>query len=102
MFKSIVYAGICGFETAISAKKNNKFCNISIKSNCPSIVKLANVLKLLDPMQEISYRGEGPQIFKLAKKFSLHPACPVPVGIIKTMEAEMGLALPANASIKFG
>ncbi len=33
-------------------------------------------------------------------QFCSHAACPVPVGIIKAVEVEAGLALPEDAHIK--
>ncbi|MBW1649324.1 MAG: hypothetical protein JRJ44_01345 [Deltaproteobacteria bacterium] len=51
--------------------------------------------------REIGYSSEESETFKLAAKFSLHPAYPVLAGIIKTMEVESGLALLMNAGIKF-
>ena len=62
--------------------------------------QLAEALTEVDPYQEISYRGEGPVTLKLAAEHLVHPACPVPSGIIKAIEVEAGLALPKDASIK--
>jgi hypothetical protein len=36
----------------------------------------------------------------MGAKHCTHAACPVPVGIIKAVEVETGLALPADVSIK--
>ena len=36
----------------------------------------------------------------LGAKYCTHAACPVPVGIIKAVEIEAGLALPTDVSIK--
>jgi coenzyme F420 hydrogenase subunit beta len=54
----------------------------------------------VEPFQEISFRGEGPRTLRAGAKHCYHPACPVPVGIIKAIEIEAGLALPADATIK--
>ena len=62
--------------------------------------QLAEALTEVDPYKEISYRGEGPVTLKLAAEHLVHPACPVPSGIIKAIEVEAGLALPKDASIK--
>jgi len=37
---------------------------------------------------------------RLAAEHLVHPACPVPSGILKAIEVESGLALPKDASIK--
>ena len=73
---------------------------ISIESDCDAIQRLGEELAEVEPFQEISFRGEGPRTLELGAKHCYHTACPVPVGIIKAIEIEAGLALPADASIK--
>jgi hypothetical protein len=41
-----------------------------------------------------------PRSLEMGHKYCTHAACPVPVGIIKAIEVEAGLALPVDASIK--
>jgi hypothetical protein len=73
---------------------------LDIDSDCDAIQRLAEELTEVEPFQEITFRGEGPRTLKLGAKHCYHPACPVPVGIIKAVEVEAGLALPADAVIK--
>ncbi len=40
-------------------------------------------------------------VYKSAGKHLKHPACPVPAGILKALEAELGLSIPRDASIIF-
>jgi hypothetical protein len=61
---------------------------------------LAEELTQVDPFKEISFRGEGPLTLRLAAKHCRHAACPVPIGIIKAVEIEAGLAVPADVTIK--
>jgi hypothetical protein len=75
-------------------------CRVSVESECDAIQRLGEALSEVNPFQEISFRGEGPQTLKMGAKHCYHPACPVPVGIIKAIEIEAGLALPADAGIK--
>jgi hypothetical protein len=79
---------------------NGRRCTISIESECDAVRHLAEALHEVDPFQEISFRGEGPQTLKMGARHCHHPACPVPVGIVKAIEIEAGLALPADATIK--
>ena len=95
-----VLAGICGFKTMITAEKDDANCRLTISSDCEHINRLAQDLTTVDPFQEISYRGEGPVTLRLAAKHCAHAACPVPAAIIKTVEVESGLALPADVIIK--
>ena len=97
-----VMSGICGMITEIRATSNDplKKVHIEINTRCESIQKLAEELKDVDPMEEISFRGKGPKTLRMATKHCKHTACPVPSGIIKAIEVASGLALPKDASIQ--
>jgi len=99
MSKTVIESGICGFTTEVIARADSRTCSLIITSDCPEIQGLAKVLVEVDPMEEITYRGEGPLTLRLARKHCPHPACPVPSGIIKAVEVEAGLALPKDATI---
>jgi hypothetical protein len=77
-----------------------RHCVLAIDSDCDAIQRMSQELTEVDPFQEITFRGEGPRTLQLGAKHCHHPACPVPVGIIKTVEVEAGLALPADATIR--
>ena len=100
MAKAEICSGVCGFTTTVVAATNGATCKISIQSECKNVQRLGAELTEVDPFREISYRGEGPLTLKLASRHCAHPACPVPAGIIKAVEVETGLALPADATIK--
>jgi hypothetical protein len=95
-----IFAGICGFTTRVEANGDYSECVIQIKSDCESIQRLAGELKRVKPFNEISYRKGMPVILETATRLCPHPACPVPVGILKAVEVASGLALPADVSIK--
>ena len=61
---------------------------------------MAHELTEVNPYQEISFRRNTPQILQMGAKFCTHAACPVPVGIIKAVEVEAGMALPMDVTIK--
>lgn len=96
-----VEAGICGFETRIRAQMQEERCHLEIESDCSSIRKLAEHLESVDPLQEISFRGQVPEILRQAADHCMHAACPVPVAIIKAVEVAAGLALPGEVRIQF-
>ena len=73
---------------------------LTVESECKAIKRLGTELNRVDPLREFTYRGEGPRTFQLAAEYCSHAACPVPVGIIKAIEVEAGLALPADVTIK--
>jgi len=98
--KAKIFSGICGFETQVEAFMDGTNCLLSIDSECKKIKELALELKKVEPLQEISFRSNNPKILELAAKHCPHTACPVPVGIIKAVEVEAGLALPADVVIE--
>jgi len=100
MAKAEIHAGICGFDTTVETTMDGDMCTITIQSECKAIQRLGSQLSKVDPFREFTYRGEGPETFDLAEKYCSHAACPVPVGIIKAIEVEAGLALPQDVSIK--
>jgi hypothetical protein len=100
MAKAEIDAGICGFLTTVEASMDGKACKLTITSDCKAIQQLSQELPQVNPMQEISSKRATPQILQLGLKHCIHAACPVPVGIIKTVEVEAKLALPKNAGIK--
>jgi len=95
-----IHAGICGFATTVETTMDGDMCKVTIESDCAAIQRLANHLTTVDPYREFTLRGEGPETLALGQKFCSHAACPVPVGIIKAIEIEAGLALPLDVSIK--
>ena len=100
MSKAEIASGICGFTTTVEAHQEGRRVQLTITSDCSAVQRLAEELTEVDPFKEISFRGEGPRTLKAGAKYCRHPACPVPVGIIKAIEVEAGLALPADATIK--
>ena len=95
-----INSGICGFSATVKTEKDGRKVRVSIDSDCQAIQNLAAELTEVDPFQEITFRGSGPRSLELGAKHCYHTACPVPVGIIKAVEIEAGLALPKDAAIK--
>ena len=101
MAKAEICSGVCGFNTTVEAKNDGSGqIQLTIESDCKAINRLAAELIQVDPYREFTYRGQGPLTFEKAAEYCSHAACPVPVGIIKAIEIEAGLALPADVSIK--
>jgi hypothetical protein len=100
MAKAEITSGICGFTTSVVARQEGARVRLEIDSGCDAIQRMGEELSELDPFQEITFRGEGPRALDAGRRHCYHPACPVPVGIIKAIEVEAGLALPADATIQ--
>lgn len=100
MASAEIESGICGFCTTVRTTSEGRQVRVEFETECGYVERLAEALQEVDPFREISYRGEGPVTLRLAAEHLVHPACPVPSGIIKAIEVEAGLALPRNASIR--
>jgi hypothetical protein len=98
--KAEIFAGICGFSTVVETSMEGNVCKIAISSDCEAIQRLGQELTEVSPFKEISFRRAMPQTLQMGAKYCTHAACPVPVGIIKAVEVEAGLALPADVTIK--
>ena len=95
-----IHPGNCGFTTTVVARREGNMCKLTITSECAAIQKMAQELMEVNPYQEISFRRNTPLILQMGAKYCTHAACPVPVGIIRAVEVEMGLALPIDMTIK--
>ena len=95
-----IHAGICGFTTTVQTTMDGDMCTVTIDSDCAAIKRMAQHLTSVDPFRECTLRGDGPETLALGQKYCSHAACPVPVGIIKAIEIEAGLALPLDVTIK--
>jgi hypothetical protein len=99
MAKATIASGICGMTTTVTTTMAGRAVKLEFESDCGYVKALADELTEVDPFKEISYRGEGPLTLRLAAQHLVHPACPVPSGVIKAIEVASGLALPKDAHI---
>ncbi len=100
MAKAEIFPGNCGFAATVEATMDGTVCKLAITSECQAIQRLAQELKQVNPYKEISFRRAMPETLQKGAQFCTHAACPVPVGIIKAVEIEAGLALPTDVTIK--
>ena len=84
----------------MDASMDGELCVLTITSECKSIQKFAQNLQSVNPMDEISNRKGTSTVLMQGSSICPHAACPVPVGIIKAVEVESGLALPEDVTIK--
>lgn len=102
MAKARIEAGNCGYYAEVTAEKTEDFkVAIQIETDCPHIQKIADNLTEVNALNEISYKRGDREILAKGAEYCAHASCPVPVGIIKTVEVAAGLALPQTASIVF-
>lgn len=101
MTKVIISPGICGFKVTVRAeKKERRSVTVQIETDCEMVKKLAEDVGHVDMMAAFTSHLNNP-VYRSAAKHLKHAACPVPSGILKAVEAELGLAIPRDASIIF-
>jgi hypothetical protein len=97
-----IESGICGLETVVRAfKSQRKSVGIAIRSECEQVKALEEQLRKIDMMEVIKTPINKNLIYEIAGKCKLHSSCPVPCGIIKAAEAELGLAVKKDVRIIF-
>ena len=101
MTRVSVKPGICGFTTTIEIEKiDKKRLSCKITSDCKTVTTLNESLSEIDKWDALKPKTESGLYIKLCEH-PLHLSCPVPVGIIKAVEVEAGLALARDVSISF-
>jgi hypothetical protein len=70
------------------------------ESQCPRVQDYLARLKVVEVSSALG-RCYLEKVFEPAAEVGLHPACLVPVGVIKAVEVVAGLALPREATIRF-
>ena len=94
MTRVIVNPGICGFTTTIEvdtvAKQRVK---VVITSDCEMVTKLGESLTEVDPWEALK-QGQALSEY-------VHATCPVPIAVLKAIEAEAELALPCDVVVLF-
>ncbi len=102
MKKMKVTPGVCGLTCLITATANDDDeVDILVETACPAVKNMVEALDLpLDPYEACFVKpGNGP-VYEAAENLA-HGACPIPSAVIKCIEAESGLALPANVAFEF-
>jgi hypothetical protein len=101
MIKTEICAGVCGLNTTLRAESGDgQNVVLDIQSECPDIRGMADSLKNVDAFTACFGPMIESPVYILASSHCSHAACPVPSGIIKTLEAACQLALPADVTIK--
>jgi hypothetical protein len=99
--KAEIDAGVCGFYSIVNARSaDGVHVQLELESACPRVQALAAELPDLDAIEEVLRKPlteTTPAL--LAARHSLHATCPVPIGILKAIEAAAGLALPQQCEV---
>lgn len=106
MTNVIVEPGVCGLTADIKAEmvdRKARTAKITVDTQCKMIAKLVEGLGDTVSVFELlgMTRNSEPLLEKGRAGTRIHAACPVIAGIAKAAEAEAGLALPRDATIRF-
>ncbi len=102
MTKVEINPGACGFlVTVIASKMGPRGADIAIQTECEQVNEMASMITHLTVQDMLGFPFGEDIVYQAAKKVIRHASCPVPCGIIKATEAELGLAVKQNAFIHF-
>ena len=95
-----VQPGICGLPTEIHGdSEDGQNVTLSFVSSCPAIEAMGESLKTVDGYAASFAKFSESPIYQAAEKNFKHAACPVPMAVVKTVEAVCGLALPKDVEV---
>jgi hypothetical protein len=101
MTKVTINPGICGFTVMVTAEKDQgKKVRVSFDTECEMVMNMLEDISVLDMQAAFTGHLNNP-VYRSAAMHLKHTACPVPAGILKAIEVELGLCLPKDAVIKF-
>lgn len=101
MIEVKVDPGVCGLKSTITAESADMMTStVTIKSECPAVMQLADKVKTVDAMKDIFAPFGTSSVFTEAAGVLTHAACPVPTAILKAVEASCSLALPADVVLE--
>jgi len=93
--------GVCRFTTEIVASADGGRVVCDIKSDCPCVKELSEMVKEVDPFEALRMPYSGNPIYAKAGEVLRHSTCPVPLAILKCIEATAGLALKRDVKVEF-
>jgi hypothetical protein len=102
MTKVEINPGACGFSVVVTAiEDGNKRVRIAIETDCEQMKELAQRIEHLAIQDILGFPFGEDRVYQAAKRVIRHASCPVPCGIIKAAEAELGLAVKRDVFIHF-
>lgn len=97
-----VNPGKCDFEARIEATaEQDGSVQVSIACECPRVQELAAALEVLSATCAAGWKCADFFVYEPVRKSNLHPACPIPVAVIKAIEVASGLAPPQDVVLHF-
>jgi hypothetical protein len=101
MTRVTVQSGICGFSVLVTVEKDReRNLRILLDTECEMVKKMAEDISFLEFRAPFATILHNP-VYRSASKNLRHAACPVPSGILKAIEVELGVCLKRPVSITF-
>jgi len=97
-----VAPGICGFDCVVRVRRVDKR-TVAVQilgSECKQIGRLAAELNQMS-LRELFMPLTRNPVYVSAEKSGCHPSCVVPAGVLKAVEAVLGMAIPRDVRIRF-
>jgi len=99
MTRVTIQSGICGFSVLVSVQRDkDRNLHITFDTECDMVKKMAADIAFLEFRAPFATILHNP-VYRSASKNLKHAACPVPSGILKAIEVELGVCLPRPVSI---
>jgi hypothetical protein len=96
-----VQAGVCGFETTITAKsEDGQNVALSYETTCPHAQKARAELTSVDAYVEIFRRPAETTVYAVLSRYLVHTACPLTSAFLKAIEVAGSLALPRDVTMR--
>ncbi len=97
----IINPGVCGLSTkVVVSRKDRRNFSLVVESQCEMVRRLGTELPGVTLMDAFKRIVDNP-VYRKASAVLKHVSCPVPAGILKTLEVEAGLAVPKDVHMEF-
>ncbi len=101
MIKVKVEPGSCGNETLVRLITSDRMnIRVELISQCPHIDNMYREIQQIDAYQECFTGPEESKILAIGRRHCAHSGCPVPMSIIKGIEAAVGVSQPEDIRVK--
>lgn len=99
--KMYVDPGACRFQTMITAHMDGDTVRLDIESECPMVRALGKEVRELEPLECLRTPLAKNPVIRAAGDCIKHASCPVPLAIIKSVEACSGMAVKKDVMLSF-
>ena len=93
--------GVCGFPATVRVERVDKtHVRVHIACACDQVKAFEGCIADLDWRDAFGTMGDS-AVYRAATDTIRHVTCPVPMAVLKAIEAEIGAALPRDVSVTF-